>query len=470
MHRRRCHALAAAALLLTLALTGCRSYQAQPLDLPAYQNEWKQRDLTSPSVAAFAEQLATRHEDDDADPPPAFDPDDGLTLDEAEAVTLLLNPHLRTLRLRAQVPLMGARNAGQWQDPSISFNALRILESVQDPWILGGGLALTLPLSGRLAVERDLAWSEYDAAWREAALAEWETLNELRQAWLRWSATQQEAALLREYLAHLEPVQESAERLVEVGELPATDARVLQMETARRAVELTHLQAQADQQRIAVLRLLGLSPAASVDLVASLNLPAPNMDADAAQAAILEHPELILAQARYDAAEHRLHREIRKQYPDLTIGPATQWEEGQSRIGLSGALPIPLWNRNSRAIEEAESARDAARAETHALLQSLTHRLDTLHRQQQSGHARRRTLEEDVAPLVDQQMQEMQQLIELGELNILLLYDALQRSLQTKQAMLQATREQASASAAIRAMLQPRWAIEPAQDASKERK
>lgn len=461
MSRATGRALYVAVLLVMTATTGCRSYQARPLDMAGYQQEWAEREATDASVAAFAEELTAR-ERWDLEP---FAPEDGLTLGEAEAVALLLNPRLRTLRLRAEVPLAGANEAGLWEDPELSFDVMRVLASVQEPWILGTGLGITLPLSGRLAVEQDLAWAEYDAAWREAALAEWELLAELEAAWLQWSATAREVELLRAYVEELGPLEQTTEQLVEAGEASATETRVLQMERARRRVTLDHLQTQAEQQRSRLLAMLGLAPDAQVQLEPAVDAVAPELEPEAWGDAIQAHPALQLARAEYETAEQRLHREIRRQYPDLTIGPRGQRETGQSRIGLGGVVPIPLWNRNQQAIAEAEAAREAARAEAEDVLQRVSHRVDRQRRRWEAARRRRQALQAEVAPLVDEQMQQMQQLIELGELDVLLLQDTLARSLETKQAILKARLEEASAAATVRAMVEPRWAVEPADDA-----
>lgn len=466
MSRRTRDAAGVAILLTAMAMAGCHSYQPRPLDLKRYAQDWRSRSISDDSVVAFADELATQ----EGTPLSAFDPNDGLTLAEAEAVALLLNPRVRVLRLQADVPLVGAREAGRWNDPSVSFDVMRILSSVQEPWILGGGVSLTLPISGRLAVERDLAWADYTAAWREAALAEWRLLTDLQTAWFQWSAAQREVDLLRDHLDRLEPIEQMAADLVGAGELASTEARVLRMETARRRVQLEQRRAEAQQQRVALLALLGLPPEASVELVPAIALSELSSTPDQEAASLQRHPAVLLSEAEYEIAEQRLHREIRRQYPDLTLGPRSEWEQGQSRIGLGGSLPVPLWNRNTRRIKEARAAREAARAEAEATLQRLTHRLEQLRAEARAAQRRRQSLERQVAPLVDEQMEEVHRLIDLGEVNVLLLQDALTRALQVKRAVLEAGLEQATAEAALHAMLQPRWVIEQADDASKERK
>ena len=49
----------------------------------------------------------------------------------------------------------------------------------------------------------------------------------------------------------------------------------------------------------------------------------------------------------YEVAEHALHREIRKQYPDLTIGPLYETDQGQSQDRLPRRDPDPRPERES---------------------------------------------------------------------------------------------------------------------------
>ena len=60
-------------------------------------------------------------------------------------------------------------------------------------------------------------------------------------------------------------------------------------------------------------------------------------------------------------AEAALDAEIRRQYPDLKLGPAYANEEGLDRLGFTAGLTVPLWNRNRKNIAEATGVRDETR-------------------------------------------------------------------------------------------------------------
>ena len=92
----------------TVGIAGCQQYQRRPLDLEAHTAAWKARDVSAEPVADYAHRLMGT----DTKQAEQFDPSDGLSLDEAEAVALYFNPALRVARLQAKVPLVGAQESG----------------------------------------------------------------------------------------------------------------------------------------------------------------------------------------------------------------------------------------------------------------------------------------------------------------------------------------------------------------------
>lgn len=432
------HPITAALLLVLMsaAAAGCQRYEPRPLDLRAYQRGYLKRGAAL--GAAPAAELA-----------------DGLTLAEAETLALLLNPDLRAARLRARVPEVAAMAAGRWQDPELSFDVLRVLAGVPHPWILASGLAFTVPLSGTLAADRAAAWAASDAAWAEAALQEWRLVNDLHERWLRWSGAAAEAALLAEHLEQLEAAAEAAERLAEAGEVPASEAAALSLEVLTLRTELEQRRAAADAQRGALLATLGLVPEAPVELTPTLVVPGPVLPRGRWREVLLNHPALTVVAANYQVAEHELRREVRRQYPDLSVGPLAEREEGRSRLGAGVAAPLPLWNRNRRAIAEAEARRELARAEAEAALEALMHRLESLAQAWQAAAARREALEGRLEGAAEAHVRQVRALLNAGEADPAALRDALGQQLEVGLAAAQARVEEAVLAASLRRLVEP---------------
>ena len=474
---------------LIWSTTACRHYDRRPLELERHLAAWSTRSIDTEPVQAYMRRLAS---DDDLTSI-EFDESDGLTIQEAEAIALHFNPGLRLARARAEVPLAGARESGWWPDPDLSVSVLRFadrgrqsgvrldgpsitginaggLESspigirqvnsdyVDDPWIVGASLSVTIPLSGRVAVEKDLAWSTYTTEWRRIVIAEWGILRSLRAKWLAWSATCERVALAEQYIQQLDQVSESARQLATAGELKPARARLFEIEVARQRADLGMLEAEATEQRLVLLSVMGLAPHALVELVPSVFVQdVPESEDERRDGLIHHHPRVQAARAAYETAEQQLRLEIRKQYPDLSVGPKYSFEEGLSRIGMSLGAPIPLWNRNRQAVAEAEANREAARVEAETTVELAMSELAIAEASRQAARKRVAMLAESVAPLVDRQIEETRKLLEVGEVDVLVLRDALTSSLETKLQILDATLGEAVAADDLMAIVHPRW-------------
>lgn len=439
-------------LAICFAVGACQPYERRPLDLTSHAHALRARNVADESVRAFAERVRASGADATGAP---FEPTDGLTLDEAEIAALVLNPRLRAARLAARVPAVGAAHAGRWDDPQFEADVLRVLESVDRPWLTSVGVGFTIPLSGRLAAERDEAWAEASAAMEEAWVAEWELLTDLRSVWFAWSAAERKAKLHRDFADRLQRMSDVVERLAAAGEAQPLEARLLSIERRSQALEADLAAARGRELRLRVVRLLGVSPAAPIELRPALEAPAPPGDVTDDERRVIGHPRVALARAEYQVAEQRLRRELRKQYPDLTVGPVYEHEEGQSRVGLGLGLPIPAFNRNRREIAEAEAERDVKRAEAEAAYEAALQDAADLRLQLDTATARSRALREEIAPLVDEQVREAEALVAAGEVDVLLLRETMSRALETKAQLLDAAAEEATLRSRLTSHLRP---------------
>ena len=416
---------------------GCQSYRRSPLDLAAHGRAWHARDAAGAGVTAYASRLL-------AQSPGAttYDPADGLTLREAEPVALFFNPRLRAARLRATVAAAGAAEAGRWEDPVLGVDAERILTSVAEPWVLAGTLAVTLPLSGRLAAGKQRATAEADVERLRVLTEEQDALAELRDEWLRWSASLQRVELTAEFLKELEALAGAADRLRRAGELDPAAGRLFEIERVTQQSRLQVLEAEALDKELAIRARMGLAPRAPVNLIPQVQLPeadgAGGADGDPIPAG---HPRLRLARARYELAERTLRAEVREQYPDLGVQGGYATDEGDERVLAGGSLPLPLFNGNRRGIAEARAGRDAARAEAEAAYEELASAAARARARHDAAARRLEFVRQELAPLGDRQLAEVRRLARLGDLDAGTLHEALQSAHESKLELLEAQLE-----------------------------
>ena len=454
-----CKQMIIALALLALSV-GCQGYRPVPLDLAAQTERFSHRDPGAEGVLEFARRLDV----DGAGASGRFDVSDGLSVHEAEAVALFYNADLRLLRAESGVARASAEHAGAWEDPHLQGELLRFTGNMPERWISAVGVQFTLPISGRLAVEKDQAKAELTLARQRVRAAEWGVLEQVRQTWIRWATLRRRQALVHAYLNDLSKLMDVVRKMVEAGELDPTDLGSLKIEQVSHRLLLVDLEAHVSKDRLALMGLMGLKAEADLDLLAAF--PVEKTPATESDRVLLDHPRMAVARARYERAEQNLRREIHKQYPDLEIGPAFEREEGQSRIGLSAGIPIPSINLNRQGIAEAKAERAVARVEALRTYERLKAALAAAKLEARAARRRREALVDQMAPVVARQRRQLQTLIEIGELNVLMMSQVLEHDLKIKTELLEAAAAEATARQKIDGLIGARW-LRPAASGTK---
>lgn len=454
MSIRPTHLLIVCAAALVVA-PGCATYREQPVDLAAWDAAWHGRDPFAAPVSAFAQRLSTRG----AALPARIDPADGLDLAEAEVVALVFNPTLHAARLRAGVADADARTAGRWDDPAFSFSALRAVESVAKPWTLLGGLSLSLPLSGRLGLEREHAERVVAASRLDVAAQEWALLAVLRDTWVAWSAAREQHALAASFAGEADALAGIAERLHQAGELSVIAARAIRIAALRAGQRSSELDATAQAQELALRALLGLAPDAPVTLRPTLTLPADLRARVDLPSPATDDPALRAQLARHQSAEARLRLEIRKQYPDLNLGISVEDDRGERSLGPSLGFTIPLWNGNVRGIANADAERSAIAADLEAAWAAAVHDRAQAQVVLADRTARLDALDRTLVPLVDAQLADAKRLAGLGDIDTALLLDVLDTAWRCKSELIALRAGQAQAENRLIALALPGWLV-----------
>ncbi len=419
-------------------LTGCQTYERKPLDLDATRSAWLTRSPGDPSVREFAAALDRAEGGSQAG---GFNPTDGLSLAEAEAVVLVFNPDLRRARLEANVTRATAAHAGLWQDPVLGVDLERIVSGAggANPWVAGSTIGITIPISGRLEAEKARAGAEFAAELDRVAAKEWATRSALRELWVEWSAARVRAAVAEELIARLRDVASLADRQEQAGSMTRIDARLFRVELAGREADLIATTATVKELELQLRAMLGLAPETSITLVPTVTFAARTTSADELRPLLdSSNPELAAVRAEYEVAEQSLRAEVRKQYPDLTIGPGYGTDQGDNRVVLGLSLPIPLWNRNRQGVAQATAQREVARGRFEATYEHLASRLAIALTRFEAGKAQRELVESSVVPLADEQEADVRRVATLGRVDPLLLLESIKTQYAAKVRLLEA--------------------------------
>ena len=447
--------MAVGALML---LSGCQQYERQSLDLDAHRSALQERALEVGRIEGFLERLRELG----AEAPATFSFEDGLTPAEGEVLALFYNAKLREARLEAGVALANFETAGLWDDPEFGFDGAEILSPSGSPFEFGVTLSLTIPISGRLDVERAQAGAAYEAALRRIVDSEWATRAAVRRAWAAWTAAEERLQLSREILVQVERLVAITDRLVAGGELSRVDGRLFLVELASRRAAVDEADLQARRTRIHLLGLMGLLPDARVELTPAFPRQEGPVADDHVNRVIATNTELAVRRAEYQVAEESLQLEIRKQYPDITIGSGYGSEDNDDRLLLGFSMPIPVLNTNRAGIAEARAERDLARAAAETTFERLCRELALAQAQSDSATAQRQRYESEIVPMLDEAATEVEQIADFGEMDTLLLLTTIQALFDAKSRLLELKQVELDAAVTIAELLGPSELTDPA--------
>ena len=420
-------------LMLALGLStlaGCSRLTQPHSQSMSMQVEWA--DVLSADLALFAQSI---HHPNPA--PALFDPADGVLLEEAELIALFYNVDLRLARAELQITQSEAKHAGTLADPELNINLLRVLDAAGSPWIVGTDALFTIPLLGQKGFEERQAGQRALAqAWRVAG-REVELLHQLRSSWAQWSALRAKLAVNEDQVARMQSVQRVTQRLSDADAIRRAEGRLFEIENVVLQIDLHHYTHEAQRQELELRALMGVSPSAALALQpGSLSEDMkPQSIAEVGTESVTlaeQHPTIRALQADLDAAQLQLSIEKRAAWSPFQAGPAYERDEGSDKLGGNLRVTLPLWNRNRSGIAQAEARVAAARAALQAALSKWQHATVQAEQKLESAQTDMALQSDQLAPLVDRQIEEAQQLAELGDLQPMLLLEAMKRAYETK--------------------------------------
>jgi len=440
---------------MAFIIVGCQSYEPKPLDLGSYRNSLETRLVDIESVEAFASRLALNNR-----VPTEFDISDGITPAEGEVIALFYNPELRIARLEAGVALANFETSGLWEDPVFGFDGAKI-SSPSAPFQFGLMGNFTIPISGRLKIEKTQAGSAYETQLREVVHAEWNTRSRLRSLWSKWVAATLQAELIHDVIDQLEQIHDIANTLFESGELNRVENRLIQVELASFDVQVTEAKLLLLEVEMELLALMGLPPE-GIDYLLPEFPAIPTTFVEDETARIIDaNTELAVLFAKYQTAEETLRLEIKKQYPDIVFGSGYGSEFNDHRVLFGLSIPLSIWNRNQAGIAEARTKREVARAYAEITFARLYRELSlanetlTMKEQQYSYY------EEEIVPLLAEQTRDIQNIVALGEIDTFILLETMTRQFEAKTRLLHLELEEIDALIAVHTILGPDFQLNP---------
>ena len=365
----------AGSLLATL-LVACQHIAPAPLSPERSATALEARSLADPGLQSFLEsETGTRFA---TAPPARFD----LTL--LTLTALYFQPSLDVARAQLEGARGAVATAAQRPNPSLAIVPEWSANpgAAVSPWI--AALHLDWPIETAHKREHRAARAEAlaSAAERAVTVEAWRIRRELRTAVADAVSSEQRVTLLRDRNGVQQRLVDRIERRVHAGAASQADAMLERLALLGTAAELADAERNRAGSRAQVAAVIGVPARAleGIELAYPLGLPGDPLDSlaetDARRQALLERADVLAALDAYAASEASLRLELAKQWPDLHLGSGYQFDQGQSKWGLSVSLDLPVMNQNQGPIAEAVAARSEAAARFVALQAQVIAELD----------------------------------------------------------------------------------------------
>jgi len=331
------------ALLLLVTVSGCATYRPMPITEKAVRARLQSPDMEQ--VRALAREI--KH--------PILHPielkaDEGLSPDGAAVLAVLLNPSLRAVRDQRALSDAQILDAGLLPNPQLTYsldmptggdttgkvNAFGLgLDWNLESLIIRGSKVREAKARGE-AVDLDIAWKE------------WQVAQGAKAAVYQLSSLRSQIALLEQVRQQMAKNLAYVRKAVSDGFMTASDMNSVQAVNSSVNERLLSLEKQAEQQRLNLLRLMGLSADSQVYLNKNLSLPSKILLPKTSLVEGLEQRRLDLLALRrgYDSQEAAVRAAVLEQFPKITIGPTFSRDtDNMQTIGFGLNIELPIFNR-----------------------------------------------------------------------------------------------------------------------------
>lgn len=351
-----------AAIVASLMTGGCVHIEPRPLAPEQIAENYVARNLEDAGLRSFlqanAPELATPW------PRPSWD------LPALTLAAFYFNADLEVAKAQWQTARASIRAAAMRPNPAITLTPGYNFDASGgiSPWLPGMSIDVPVETAGKRRLRTDKVGHLAESARLNVISTAWHVRGTLRTALIDFTTAGRRTTLVRGQLTIQQRVVDLLTQRFTVGEVSTAElapARIaltrLQIdsaETERRFAEATH----------ALARSLGVPVQAVANLAFDFALDStPAVDiTQARRIALQSRADIAAGLADYAASETDLQAELAKQYPDLRLGPAYQWDQGESKWSLAVGFELPL-NGNRGAIAEAKARRDESATRFRAL-------------------------------------------------------------------------------------------------------
>ena len=303
------------------------------------------------------------------------------TLEDSIRRVVEIAPEIRGAQAAVGARQGALQQAGVWPNPQIE---LRADDSIGKDAGTGGtdftqfAISQPLPLSGRLGHQQAVAGAALDAARAEQSYQQIRLETQVAQRYHNLQLALGRLRLAQQRLQLADDLQNTGRRRAQAGEL--SELERLRMDLIREAAQQALNSAEgAYNEALSRFRVyLGLSGEATPQLT-SLKPFGLVPALEQLQAGLANHPALLAAKHRVEAARSGVDLARAERLPDLSLSVFREQDllngRRQDVTGIGLGITIPLWDRNSGRIGEARAQVIEGQSELQVLERDLDSRL-----------------------------------------------------------------------------------------------
>ncbi|AXS82186.1 TolC family protein [Marinobacter sp. Arc7-DN-1] len=303
------------------------------------------------------------------------------TLEDSIRRVVEIAPEIRGAQAAVGARQGALQQAGVWPNPQIE---LRADDSIGKDAGTGGtdftqfAISQPLPLSGRLGHQQAVAGAALDAARAEQSYQQIRLETQVAQRYHSLQLALGRLRLAQQRLQLADDLQNTGRRRAQAGEL--SELERLRMDLIREAAQQALNSAEgAYNEALSRFRVyLGLSGETTPQLT-SLKPFGLVPALEQLQAGLANHPALLAAKHRVEAARSGVDLARAERLPDLSLSVFREQDllngRRQDVTGIGLGITIPLWDRNSGRIGEARAQVIEGQSELQVLERDLDSRL-----------------------------------------------------------------------------------------------
>lgn len=284
------------------------------------------------------------------------------------------NPDLAAARLRIREAQGRLKQSGRLANPNLEVDLSHDQRFRERS--LEIGFSQKFPVTNRLKLEKQVSATEVKVAEAEVREVERQLIAEARQGIVNVLAARNRRELIKEQSALSKDFAELLSAAAAKGEGSPLDAGQAKLEAAGLSLEMRQVDAEEATAVGGLKPLLGVRPDEPLHVGGTLpDAVVPGTAVDPSK-----RPDFQAAVLGAKAAGQGVAVEQSKRYDDLEAGvffgaekteDAPNGFDKEGILGLKLTVPLPLWNKNEGAIEEAKAKQERMEKEASALARGI---------------------------------------------------------------------------------------------------